>query len=108
MAGSDGLCPAHRDPERMKEISALGGAANKAKLSAPAFEPEQLKPIVTLGDAKLALDEIRVGILTRRITHGEGNAAATAVREWVKAEQATVSKTLTDDLRAELNRVKAD
>jgi ribosome recycling factor len=59
-------------------------------------------PFLTLEDAKLALDAIRQGALTRKITHNEANAASMAVAEWCKAQAATITKSLVNELHAEL------
>ena len=104
LVDASGYCPAHRDGgrERMQELASLGGQAQQRKFGGTAFEAGDLKPIASLEDAKTALDEIRVAVLTRRITHSEGSAASKAVAEWVKAESATVTQRLVNELRAEL------
>ena len=101
----DGTCPVHRpgNQERQREIASAGGAALRAKLAGAAFEAADLKPILTLEDAKLALDEIRVATLTRRVTHGEATAATKAIDSWCKAEAATLTARLVGELRAELD-----
>ncbi len=50
-----------------------------------------------------ALDEIRVAVLTRRITHGEGASAAKTCDSWVKAYSAQLTKSLVNELQAELD-----
>ena len=97
-----GYCPAHRagGDEHMRELAVKGGKATAAKHESVAFTAEELTPLVTGDDAKLALDEIRVAVMTRRLTHAEGNAASKAVSEWVKAEQSMIAKRLTDEFEA--------
>jgi hypothetical protein len=80
----------------------MGGKATAAKYAGGAFAAGDLKPITTLEDAKLALDEIRVAILTRRITYSEGASASKAVSEWVKTESAAATGRLVGELRAAL------
>lgn len=63
-----------------------------------------LPPLVTLEDAKLALDAIRVGVLTRRITGSEATAGSKAVAEWVRTETASITARLVGELRQELER----
>lgn len=105
LVGVDGLCEAHQEggEDRMREMAAKGGEATARKHAGGAFEPGELAPIESLEDAMRALDEIRVAVLTRRITHSEATAASRAVSEWVKAESATMTKALVNDLTAELD-----
>jgi len=86
----------------MREIAALGGQATKAKLEGRAFQDDELPRITTLEDAKLALDDIRRAILSRRITHSEGASASKAVAEWVKTESAAATGRLVNELRTEM------
>jgi hypothetical protein len=86
----------------MEAIASKGGQALRAKLAGSAFEASELKPIATLEDAKLALDEIRIAVMTRRLTHAEGNAAAKAISEWVKTQAATNTDKLVNELTVEL------
>lgn len=100
----DGLCPAHAPggAEHMREVSRLGGAASAAKSAGVAFQAEEVTRIETLEDAKAALDTVRVAVLTRRITHAEGNAASKAVSEWVKTEGVAATGRLVTELHREL------
>lgn len=100
----DGLCPAHRPGgvEMMRERAALGGLATKARFEGQAFAPEDLPPLVTLEDAKAALDQVRVAVMSRRVTHAEGNAASKAVSEWVRTETAAITARLVGELKSEL------
>jgi hypothetical protein len=100
----DGYCPAHRDGGRdvLRERASLGGQATRARFGGAAFEAGELKPINSLEDAKLSLDEIRIAVMTRRLTHAEGNAASKAISEWVKTQAATNTERLVNELTAEL------
>jgi len=86
----------------MKDIGSRGGHATKARWETPGFTPDELPPLLTLEDAKVCLDAIRRGILTRTITHAEGNAASKAVSEWCKAESAALTQRLVGELEREL------
>ena len=101
----DGTCPVHRpgNQERQREIASAGGAALRAKLAGAAFEAHELAPILTIEDAKRAHDAVRIAVLCRRITHGEGSAATKAIDGWIKAEAATLTARLVGELRAELD-----
>lgn len=108
--GSDGRCFAHSDAghEHLATIAGLGGRALRAKLEGAAFTASDLSPMVTLEDAKLALDVIRVAVMTRRLTHNEGASAARAVDSWVKAEGAAGTGRLVNELRLELEAKTAE
>jgi uncharacterized protein involved in exopolysaccharide biosynthesis len=101
----DGLCHAHRPGgvESLRAAGSLGGVATAAKHASAAFTPEDLEPIVTLEDAMKRLDVIQSAVLTRRITHGEGNAAAKVLDSWIKAHGAHLTSGLVNELRAELD-----
>lgn len=88
----------------MRAIGLVGGQATKRKHAGAGFAANQVKPITTLEDAKLALDEIRVAILTRRITYAEGASASKAVDLWVRAESVAGTGRLVNELRAELEK----
>ena len=105
LVGPSGYCPAH-DPgnaERMKEIATRGGHATAAKHASAGFTADELPAIITLEDAKRALDVIRVAVMTRKLTHAEGNAASKSVSEWVKAESAAVTGRIVNELQKDLD-----
>jgi hypothetical protein len=110
LVGPDGLCRTHREggAERMAEIGRLGGAATRVRLTGEAFKAEELRPLRTIEDAKAALDLIRVAVMTRRLTHAEGNAASRAVAEWIKGETAAITARLVNELRGELEAKAAE
>jgi hypothetical protein len=101
-----GLCRVHQPGghERQVENAMKGGEALKRKHDGGGFAIEDLPPVTTLEDAKLALDAIRVAVLTRRITDREANSASKAVSEWVKAEASAQTQRLVTELKAELER----
>jgi hypothetical protein len=106
----DGWCAMHNpdNAEYVRAITAAGGEANRQRNLGQGFTPDDLDPLVTLEDAKAALDQIRVAVMTRRLTHHEGSAASRAVAEWVKAETATMTARLVNELRAELDAKAAE
>jgi len=110
LVGPNGYCPSH-DPdnaERMREIATRGGHATAAKHASVGFTADELAPMVTLEDAKRALDVIRVAVMTRKITHAEGNAASKSVSEWVKAEGAAVTGRIVNELQKDLDGKTAE
>ena len=100
-----GWCQSHGPgaTERMTARAKLGGQATAAKHATEGFAPEELTPIESLEDALQALDQIRVAVLTRRITHSEGGAASRAVGEWVRTHGARLTQALVTELQGELN-----
>ena len=104
LVGADGLCEAHQEggETRMREMASKGGVATARKHRSDGFSEEDLAEITSLEDAKLALDQIRVAVLTRQITHAEATAASRAISEWVKTESATMTKALINETTAEL------
>lgn len=82
--------------------AAFGGKGGKAKRHAAPFALEELSTLRTVEDCKRALDQVRVAVLTRRITPAEGNSASRALDAWTKAEGAAVTARLVGELRAEL------
>lgn len=105
LAGADELCPAHRPggAEFMADIASRGGQATRVKLAGQAFTAEELPDLVTLEDAKRALDVVRKAVMSRRLSHSEGTAAAKTVDSWVKTETAAITARLVNELRAELD-----
>jgi uncharacterized protein involved in exopolysaccharide biosynthesis len=87
----------------MRDVARLGGEATKAKYAGEAFTAEELSPIATLEDAMRRLDVIQSAVLTRRISHAEGNSAAKVLESWVKASAANLTNALVSELRAELD-----
>ena len=105
LVGADGLCEAHQEggEDRMREMASKGGMATAHKHRGGGFAKEDLVEITSLEGAKLALDQIRVAVLTRQITHAEATAATRAVSEWVKTESARMTKSLVTELTTELD-----
>ena len=102
---ADSLCPAHAPGgrERLASIASSGGAATAAKHAGQAFAANEITVLESFEDAKRAFDDVRRAVLTRRITHTEGNAATKAIEGWIKAETAGITRGLVNELRAELD-----
>jgi hypothetical protein len=105
-----GFCIAHSPggADFMRDIASRGGQATRARLMGVAFEAEQLPPLRTIEDAKAGLDQVRIAVMTRRLTHAEGNAASKAIAEWIKGEGAAVTSRLVNELRTELDAKEAE
>lgn len=110
VVGPDGYCPAHTEggAEHMREIAAKGGNALREKLALPGYAEGEVPRVTSLEEAKSALADIHVAVLTRRITDKEAQAATKAVAEWIKGDNATTSNTLVKELRAELDAKKSE
>lgn len=100
-----GFCPAHRPggEARMQEIRSSGGRATAAKHASAGFLPGEITRVTTLEEAKNALAEIHIAVLTRRITDREGNAASKALAEWTKVEAGAQTQRLVGELQRELD-----
>lgn len=98
-----GLCVAHKDGNEMAERARKGGEATRRKYETDGIGADDLVTLTTLEDAKLALDQIRRGVLTRQITHAEANAGSKAVSEWVKTARALLTRSLVNELQRELD-----
>ncbi len=101
----EGHCQAHQEGalDRLRAAASLGGQATKAKHEGAAFTAEDLPRICTVEDAMQRLDTIQSAVLTRRISHHEGNAAAKVIDSWIKAHAAKLTVGLVNELRAELD-----
>lgn len=109
----DGYCSAHSpSPEARAKRAAQQQQAAEASVAYTSrhrpFTLAELAALVTLEDAKRGLDQIRMGVLTQRITHAEGNAASKAIGEWVRAHGAQLSEELVTKLRREVATLKAE
>ena len=100
-----GLCHVHQPggSERQRAASVAGGRARAIRDAGAAFDATEIPPLESLEDAKLALDAIRVAVLSRRITHAEGSSATRTVEAWVKAEGAALTAKLVGEIRRELD-----
>lgn len=105
-----GWCQVHRPGNEnwAREIGAKGGHALREKMASPGFSLDDLPEIRTLEDAKQRLDAIQRAILTRQVTHHEGNAACRAVAEWVKVESVAITQRLVVELEKELQEKTAE
>ena len=108
LAGADGFCPVHSPEcrERFRVAQSLGGQATAAKFAGAAFTAEEVTALATIDDAKLALDQIRIAAMTRRLTHAEANAASKAVAEWVKADSAAQTDRVVNELTRTIDAQK--
>ena len=78
LAGSDGLCSAHRDPERMRELGHRGGKARRKGVAEqlPAGERESLRQHL-----RANLDHLTVlGAVQRSLEGGNESARVAAVK----------------------------
>lgn len=103
----DGLCPAHRPGgrEAMAERGRRGGLANKRNAG---LSPSELPTLTCHADAQGWLETIGRAVATGRLSDRQAQAAIRAVAEWVKAEGERVTVEVVDELRDEIDRVKAE
>ncbi len=111
MVDENGWCPAHGPgaQERLREQGKKGGAALRRKWQAiRGLEPEDLGPLDTHEDAKRWLEVIGKAVLSNTIDSKAAHAGARAVETWLKAEGERVTMTVVEDLKAEIDRLKAE
>lgn len=96
-----GFCPSHLTRSK-------GGKAAAAKHASRGYAEGEVPRISTLEEAKAALADIHIDMKTRRLTDRECNAASKAVAEWVKADTASITKNLVNELTAELKAKTAE
>ena len=104
------LCPAHRPGARetMAERGRLGGLATKRKAASPGLDPNELPSLQTHQDAQAWLEIIGRAVATGRLSDRQAQAAIRAVSEWVKAEGERATAEVVNELRFEIDRVKAE
>lgn len=101
----NGLCFAHQPggSERLREASRRGGEATKRKLAADGFTADELPALTDIDSAMNALDVIRIAVMTRRLTHAEGNSASKACSEWIKGHSVRQTQRIVDELQKEVD-----
>lgn len=84
----DGFCPAHGvdGTARMRQRGQKGGDATRRKHSGAGLSAKHLGPLETIQDALRWLWLIAQAVGERELTHSEGAAMTSAVREWVRAD----------------------
>ena len=106
----NGLCPAHRPGARqtMADRGRKGGLATKRKLASPGLKSDELPSLQTHEDAQAWLETIGRAVAVGRLSDRQAQAAIRAVAEWVKAEGERATAEVVNELRLEIDRVKAE
>ncbi len=105
--GLDGWCDAHRpgNEGEMRRRALKGAIASRR---AKGLGEDELGPLSSHEDAKRWLETIGRAVASGRLGDRAAQAAIKAVSEWVKAEGERLSKTVLDELRAEIDELKAE
>lgn len=105
-----GFCPSHAPgaSERLSEFGRKGARATARKHSKPGLDAQELGPLRTHEDAQSWLETIGRAVATGRLSDRQAQAAIRAVAEWVKAEGERATAEVINELRSEIDRVKAE
>lgn len=114
--GKDGLCKACRierdeGPEAKREYMAkIGrrGAYSLHSQKAKGLDEKELPPLESHEDAKQRLDLISRAVLTGRIGDRPAQAAIRGVEAWLKAEGERLAAQVVEELKVEVDRIKAE
>ncbi len=105
-----GYCRSHGPgaAERMAAQGRKGAEATAKKLRGVGLDPNELPSLRTHEDAQAWLETIGRAVATGRLSDRQAQAAIRAVSEWVRAEAERVTGVVVNELRSELDRVKAE
>ncbi len=92
----------------MAERGRKGGLATKRKMASPGLKSDELPELRTHEDAQGWLETIGRAVATGRLSDRQAQAAIRAVSEWVKAEGERATAEVVNELRFEIDRVKAE
>ena len=103
-----GYCPSHAPggSEHMAKIGKKGAEALRAKYQ-PGVDTDEWN-LETHGDAKRWLSQIGKLVLAKKITHQQAQAACRCVETWLKAEGERLAAQVVEELKAEVDRIKAE
>ncbi len=91
----------------MAEIGRKGAEALRARYRQPGIDTSAWT-LETHGDAKRWLSQIGKLVLAKEITDRQGAVAIRAVEAWLKAESERLTVTVVEELKAEVDRIKAE
>ncbi len=84
LVGGDGFCPAHR-PGGQAEMRRRGLKGAIASRSCKGLSPDELPPLRSPEDAERWAEIVGRAVSQKRLTHSEGRAVASLIREFLKA-----------------------
>ncbi len=110
MVDESGYCHAHGPGarERMAERGRKGALSLRRKVKGSGLTEDDLGALESYEDAKRWLETIGRAVATGRLGDRAAQAAIRAVSEWVKAEGERLTAQVLDELRDEVERLKAE
>lgn len=110
LVGRDGKCQAHREGglERLREISAKGGEATKAKSAGRSFTDAEIPPMTTTDEVRRFLVFVGNAEMKGEITHNSLNAQTRRAEAVLKALAQEETHSLVTQLRRQLDANKAE
>ncbi len=110
LVGEDGYCSAHGPgaATRMADRGRRGAASYRDSLRRKGLDLDELPPLETHEDAERRLDLISQAVLAGRLSKGDAMAGTKAIDSWLKARGDRLAAQVVDQLRAEVDRIKAE
>lgn len=104
-----GFCPSHGPGarERMAERGRKGATSTARYFKGDGIDSSALPPLDSHEAAMEWLEVIGRAVAGRKLSHNEATAAIRAVSEWVKTKGDSMTAEVVEDLRAEVERLKA-
>ena len=95
------------DISQFAKQGAQASARSRKKLTMEMVE-EAFGQLVTLEDAMRRLDKLGVWTAAGLMAGSVAGASVRSVEVWIKAHESTLTRKIVDELRADLDRVKAE
>ncbi len=105
-----GLCPAHRPGgrEKLREAAMKGAEATKRVWRSKGLDPEELPPLRTPQDAERWAEVLGRAVASGNLTHSQGKAISSLLREWRASHEAGVVSGRLEELRATVAELKSE
>lgn len=108
LIGEDGYCPAHRPGgrEELLKRAHKGGQANRKRLRAEGLKEGELPPLTSPHAAERWAEIVGRAVATGRLTHSQGKAIGSLLREWRQSHEAGAVAERVDEILSQLETVK--
>ena len=105
---STGLCLSHAPgaSERLAEAGRKGAEATRRRFQRTGLDPEELPLLDSPESAELWLENIGRAVSTGRLGHNEAKAAVSAIREWLRAHEASAVSERVEKLKRQLDELR--
>ena len=105
-----GLCPAHAPGglERLRDAGRRGAEATARRFRNGGLAPDDLPPLRSPQDAERWAEVVGRAVAERRLTHSEGRAVASLIREFLKAHSDGKVTRRIEELGEAVAKLRAD